>query len=144
MSLWFTIKITFLPIYFILSALITFLIYKEEKPFYTPIFVTKKSAKEGEKGEIVNIHNEFDEFSKNDKPNIFRLFIGVLTIFWVKFIVDISLVAFLSSKLYTINKEKNYKLNKEDVENLLNKTRFLTKIFLIVAGASVDFKRLPD
>ena len=87
MSLWFTIKLTFLFIYFILSALITFLIYKEEKPFYTPIFVTKKSANEGEKDEIVNIHNEFDEFSKKDKPiNIFRLFIGVLTIFWIKFI----------------------------------------------------------
>ena len=145
MSIWFTIKLIFFFIYLGLSALITYLIYKEETPFYTPIFVTKKSKKEGEKDETVNIHDEFDEFCKRDKPiKVFRLFLSVLTIFWLKFIIDISLAAFLGLNLYNFSKKKNFKLSKEEIDYILSKTRFLTKIFLKCAGAFVDFKRLPD
>ena len=80
MSLWLLLKLIFLFLYVGLSALITFLIYREETPFYTPIYVKKKSEKEGEKETTVNLHDEFDVYTKRDEPlNVIKLFIGMLT-----------------------------------------------------------------
>ena len=145
MGIWLLIKMIFLFLYIGLSAVITFIIYKEQDQYYKPIYVTKKSSKEGEKEETVNIHDEFDEFTKRDEPiNIFKLFVGALTVFWVKFIVDVCLLLYFNSKLMKINNAKNFKLSKEDIDNIIKNTNFLTKIFIYMAGLFVDFKRLPD
>ena len=66
MSLWLLIKLFLLFLYIGLSALITYLIYNEQKIFYKPSFVNKKSKKEGEAEESINIHDEFDEFAKRE------------------------------------------------------------------------------
>ena len=135
----------FLFLYIGLSALITFIIYNEQKDFYTPIYVTKKPSKEGEKEETVNIHDEFDEYTKRDEPvNFLRLFLGVLTIFWFKFLLDVGLIIYFNFKMMKINKAKNFKLTKEDIDYIIKKTKFLTKIFIYGAGIFVDYKRLPD
>ena len=145
MSIWFLIKMFFLFLYIGLSALITFIIYNEQKDFYTPIYVTKKPSKEGEKEETVNIHDEFDEYTKRDEPvNFLRLFLGVLTIFWFKFLLDVGLIIYFNFKMMKINKAKNFKLTKEDIDYIIKKTNFLTKIFIYGAGIFVDYKRLPD
>lgn len=144
MSFWLLLKLIFLFLYLFLSAIITFIIYKEETPYYTPLFVKKKSAKDSEKEETINIHDEFDVFTKRDKPiNIVRLFIGVLTIFWIKFILALIFAEVLAYKIFKRRKEKNL-LEKKDIDYILKTTNFLTKIFLLISGLLVDFKRLPD
>ena len=145
MSIWFLIKLFFLFLYLGLSALLTYVIYNEQNQFYKPIYVTKKSKKEGEKETTVNIHDEFDEYTKRDQPiNIIRLFISVLTLFWPKFIIDMSLSFYLSIHLFNFSNKKNFKLTNEDVEYIVNKTKFLTQFFLFFSGLIVDYKRLPD
>ena len=144
----FMLKMIFLSIYVGLSALITFFIYKEETPFYTPMYVTKKPKKEGELEEKVNIHDEFVEFAKTDKPiNVIKLFIGVLTLFWIRFIINVILTVALTIKINNRIKEKKAKkeeLGQEDIDYIINSAKYLTKWFLRVAGIIVDNKRLPD
>ena len=78
------------------------------------------------------------------KINVFRLFLGVLTVFWFKLIGEIGLIFYFNSIILKRNKEKNFKLSKEDIDFIIKKTTFLTKIFLYVSGIFVDFKRLPE
>jgi lysophosphatidylcholine acyltransferase/lyso-PAF acetyltransferase len=141
-------KLIFLSIYVGLSALITFFIHKELNPYYTPMYVTKKPKKEGELEEKVNIHDEFIEFAKTDKPiNVIKLFIGVLTLFWIRFIINVILTVVLTVKINNRIKEKKAKkeeLGQEDIDYIINSTKYLTKWFLRVAGIIVDNKRLPD
>ena len=145
MGLWFLIKMIFLFLYIILSVLITYIIYQDQSRYYKPLYVTKKGSKEGEKEETVNLHDEFDEYTKRDEPiNVFRLFLGVLTVFWFKLIGEIGLIFYFNSIILKRNKEKNFKLSKEDIDFIIKKTTFLTKIFLYVSGIYVDFKRLPE
>ena len=148
MSILLLLKLFFLFLYIGLSALITFVVYKEEKQFYEPIFVTKKSKKEGELEEKVNIHDEFDEFTKRDEPiNFITLFIGILTIFWFKVIIGLSLSYYHALDIYKIAKKKekeNSQLTKEESEYIITRTSFLTNIFLKISGIFVDYKRLPD
>jgi hypothetical protein len=107
MSILLLIKYFFLFLYISLSALITYVIYKEQKQYYEPIYVTKKSKKEGEKEETVNIHDEFDEFTKRDEPiNFITLFIGILTIFWIKVIFDLGLAFYHANNIFNISKKK--------------------------------------
>ena len=146
MSILLLIKYFFLFLYISLSVLITYVIYKEQKQYYEPIYVTKKSKKEGEKEETVNIHDEFDEFTKRDEPiNIIKLFIGILTIFWIKVIFDLGLAFYHANNIFNIaKKKKNSEYTKEESEYIINRTKYLTNIFLKIAGLFVDYKRLPD
>ena len=145
MSLWLLLKLIFLFLYVGVSALITFLIYREETPFYTPIYVKKKSEKEGEKETTVNLHDEFDVYTKRDEPlNVIKLFIGMLTIFWPKFIIAVILSYCFSVNIYNKSKKKNFKLSKEDIDSNVNGAKFWTKLFVKVCGGFVDFKRLPE
>lgn len=138
-------KMIFLSIYVGLSALITYYIYQEEKPYYTPMYVTKKPKKEGDLEEKVNIHDEFPEFNKIDKPmNFIKIFIGVLTLFWIRFIINVILTVILTIKIKNRYKEKNGKYDKEDIKYIIDSTKCLTKWFLRVSGMILDFKRLPD
>ena len=49
MSILTILKYIFICPYLLICALLTYYIYKEEKPFYTPIYVSKNPAKEDEK-----------------------------------------------------------------------------------------------
>ena len=145
MSLWLLIKLFFLFLYIGLSALITYLIYNEEKMYYNPLFVRKKSKKEGEAEETVSVHDEFDEFAKRDEPiNIIKLFIGILTLFWIRIILDLGIALFHANSLLNYSKKRNFVLKKEERDYIVSITNFRTKFFLFFAGLFVDFKRLPD
>ncbi len=145
MSFFFILKLSFLLIYLALCALITFLIYNEEKQFYDPIYVTKKPEKEGEVEEKVNLHDEFDVYAKRDKPvNVLLLFIGVLTLFWPRLITNLILTLVLTAKINKRYKEKNEKIEKEDIDYIINSTKYLTHWFRRIAGLFIEKKRLPD
>ena len=145
MVLWCIIKTLLIFLYIGLSVIVTYLIYNEERPFYKPLLVKKKTQKEGEKEETVNVHDEFDEYAKRDNPiNLFKLFFGVLTIFWIRFILEIILLFYLNFVLIRRNKQKQFKLEKEDIKYLIKMTNYLTRIFLLFSGTTVDYKRLPD
>ena len=145
MSLWLLIKLIFLFLYIGLSALLTYIIYKEQDQYYKPLYVTKKPKKEEELETSVNIHDEFDEYTKRDQPiNVLKLFIGILTVFWIKFLIDFFLALYLSIHLFNFSNKRNFKLTKEERDYIVNKTKFLTKFFLLFAGIFVDYKRLPD
>ena len=145
MSIWLLIKLFFLFLYIGLSALLTYFIYNQQKKYYVPLFVTKKSKKEGEKEETVNIHDEFDEFTRRDEPiNFITLFIGVLTLFWIKFLLEFLISYYHANDIYNLEKKKNFNLSKEEAEYIIKRTTFLTKFFIKFAGLFVDYKRLPD
>lgn len=142
MSLFLLILI-FLFIYLCLSIIMTYLIYKEEKPFYTPIYVSKKPEKEGEIEEIINLHDEFEEYRRRDKPvNIITLFLGVVFFGLIRLLIIIICATIITYKIM-IRKKKG-KLTKEDIQYIRNITKSLTSFFLKVSGVIVDKKRLPD
>ena len=142
MSLFLLILI-FLFIYLCLSIIMTYLIYKEEKPFYTPIYVSKKPEKEGEIEEIINLHDEFEEYRRRDKPvNIITLFLGVVFFGLIRLLIIIICATIITYKIM-IQKKKG-KLTKEDIQYIRNITKSLTSFFLKVSGIIVDKKRLPD
>ena len=143
MSILCIIKLLFLFIYISLCLLITYLVYKEQKPYYTPLYVTKKSSKEGEKETIINLHDEFEEYRRKDEPvNFFSLFLGVLLFGAIRLILNIICTLVITYKTLSIINKK--KLTKEDINNIRNHVKNITKLFLKFSGVIVDFKRLPD
>ena len=84
MFLWTLFKYIFLYPYILICALITYYIYKEEKPFYTPLQVVKKDENAGDsvEAEKVDLHAEFPCYRKLDKPltgfEIIKLFLGIV------------------------------------------------------------------
>ena len=145
MSIWVLLKLFFLFIYVAISVLLTYLVYTEEVQYYKPLYVTKKPQKEGEIEEKVNLHEEFEEFRRKDKPvNFLTLFIGVFIFGVIRFFISIICCAIVSYKVNKRLKEKNFKLTKEDIDYIRNTTKFYTSIFLKISGIIINKKRLPD
>lgn len=145
MTILFLFKFLFLFVYIGISAIITYLIYKEENQYYTPLYVTRKSQKEGEKDETINLHDEFEEYRKKDSPiNIIKLFLGVLIFGTIRLFINIIFALIITFRAISRQKQKNFKLNKEDIDYIRNGTKTLTKIFLKLSGIIIDKKRLPD
>ena len=150
MSIWALIKYLFICPHLIICALITFYIYREEKPFYTPIYVSKKSEKEGEKEQKVNIHDEFPCFAKKDKPcNIIKLYLGVVFLGLFRVIINL----FLAWRInVNVNKHlksknvdgKNKKIDNDDIKYIVETTKRQTSLYLKLAGMILEKKRLPD
>ena len=131
MTILFLFKFLFLFVYIGISAIITYLIYKEENQYYTPLYVTRKSQKEGEKDETINLHDEFEEYRKKDSPiNIIKLFLGVLIFGTIRLFINIIFALIITFRAISRQKQKNFKLNKEDIDYIRNGTKTLTKIFL--------------
>ena len=145
MSIWLLLKLFFLFIYLAISVLLTYLVYTEEVQYYKPLYVTKKPQKEVEIEEKVNLHEEFEEFRRKDKPvNFLTLFIGVFIFGVIRFFISIICCAIVSYKVNKRLKEKNFKLTKEDIDYIRNTTKFYTNIFLKISGIIINKKRLPD
>jgi lysophosphatidylcholine acyltransferase/lyso-PAF acetyltransferase len=143
MSFWLLIKIFFLVFYVGICAIITYIVYKEQNQYYTPLYVTKKPSKEGEKEIKINLHDEFEEYNKRDQPiNLFRLFIGVLFFGAIKLFLNIICALIITYK--ATKRVKDKKINQEDIDFIRNTTEFFTKIFLKISGVFVNKKRLPD
>ena len=148
MSLWFMIKLSFLIIYSSVCAYLSSIMYRNEKKYYAPIYVKKKTGKGKDDETIVYLHDEFDEFTRRDTPVSFlQLFCGTFTMFFIKIISSFCLALRLSWILNKKIKEKEAKkeqLTKEDIKSIIEKTKFYTTYFLRFSGIFFKKRRLPD
>ena len=148
MSFWFFFKLGFVIIYIAICGWITYFIYKGEKQFYEPIYVTKKTGEGKNDVKTVNLHDEFDEFSRKDTPvAIWRLFFGALSITLFKLIISMSIAVYHSINLFRQLKKKEKKkekLTKEEIKQNIESTKRCTKLFLRFSGIFSYKSRLPD
>ena len=148
MSIWYFIKLSFLIIYTSISAWIANTIYKNEKNYYEPIYVLKKTGKGKDDEKRVYLHDEFDEFTRRDTPVSFiKLFFGAMTLFFFKFITAMSFAVSLSIKLTSLYKKKEQKkeeLTKEDLEKIKESTKWHASLFLRFSGIFYKKTRLSD
>ena len=148
MSLWYFIKLSFLIIYTSICAYLSYLMYKYEKDYYEPIYVLKKTGEGKDDEKRVYLHDEFDEFTRRDKPvSYIKLFIGTFTLFFFKifssFYWAISLSIKLSKQLK--QKEKNKEpLTNEEIKENIEKTKKNATNFLRFSGIFFKKRRLPD
>jgi len=154
MFLWTILKYILLIPYLLLCAFLTYYIYKEEKPFYTPIYVSKHKDDKGEsvEAEVVNIHNEFPCFAKLDKPlNVIKLFFGLVFLGLPRIMINLFLAWRISISNFKIlkgetsdDKNKNKKVTNEDINNIVETTKKMTTLYLKLAGLMYEKKHLPD
>ena len=134
------LKILFISIYIILSAIVTYLIYDNESCYYKKMLYPKQSNP----SEKVDIHKEFETFARKDKPiNIIKLFIGVLLFFWVKILIAI----FTTACLMTILLFKLKKLKTPGIISLSERPsfqsqiNFWTSLYLFGSGYLINFQK---
>jgi lysophosphatidylcholine acyltransferase/lyso-PAF acetyltransferase len=153
MSILSIIKYIFICPYLLICALLTYYIYKEEKSFYTPIYVSKNPEKEDKKEDKekkVNIHDEFPCFRKIDKPdNIIRLFLGITFLGLFRVIINLFLAWRIRANIQNYLKSKNIdgkniKINNEDIKQMIEITKRLTSLYLKFAGLIYKKQRFPD
>ena len=148
MSLWFLIKLSFFILYTSICAFLASIMYNDEKKYYIPIYVKKKTGENKDDETIVNIHDEFDEFTRRDSPVSFiQLFCGTFTLFFIKIISAFIFAINLSRKLYKLLKEKEAKkepYTKEEIKSIIESTKFHTTYFLRCSGIFFKKKRLPE
>ena len=76
MPIWYFLKLSFLILYTSICAYLAHIMYKYEKDYYEPIYVLKKTGKGKDDEKRVYLHDEFDEFTRRDKPvSYLKLFI---------------------------------------------------------------------
>ena len=148
MSPWYFFKLGFLLIYTSICTGIAYFIYKGEKKYYEPIYVTKKTGEGKDDEKTVNLHDEFDEFARKDTPVSFgRLLFGALTITLFKLITSMSIAYSLSLKLFGRLKkkeEKKEKFTKEEIQQNVETTKTHTTYFLRFSGIFPIKRRLED
>ena len=153
MSILSIIKYIFICPYLLICALLSYQIYKEEKDFYTPIYVSKNPENEDKKEDKekkVNIHDEFPCFRKIDKPdNIIRLFLGITFLGLFRVIINLFLAWRISANIKNYLKSKNIdgknkKINNEDIKQMIEITKRLTSLYLKFAGLIYKKQRFPD
>lgn len=143
-SFWFCFKLTFILFYFSISALVAYLIYKEEIKYYKPIYIDSKKIGKSISENQVNLHDEFDEFARRDKKvNFFYLFLGILSMFWFKFI-GVVICSFILQVIIKGKIKGNKKLSEKDVKYIKDKVSFFMSIILRLSGIICKNERLPD
>ena len=96
--------------YILLCAFITYYIYKEEKPFYTPVYVSKNEENKDHttKDKKINIHDEFPCFSKLDRPlNVIKLFLGLVFLGIPRLLINLFLAWRIKVNIIKYLKSKN-------------------------------------
>ena len=148
MTIWYFLKLSFLILYTSICAYLAHIMYKYEKDYYEPIFVMKKIGKGKDDEKRVYLHDEFDEFTRRDKPvSYLKLFFGTFTLFFFKlfssFFWAINLSLKLSKNLKKKEKNKENFTDKEIKENIEN-TKYNATNFLRFSGIFFKKRRLPD
>ena len=153
MFLWVLFKYIFLYPYILICGLITYYIYNEEKPFYTPIEVIKKDEDAGEtlEAEKVNLHDEFSCFRKLDKPldafSTIKLFFGLFFLGFPRLIINLYLARKVTKEITKYLESKNSEgkpTSKEDIDVMVGIVTKITTLHLKFAGLFYEKKRLPD
>lgn len=134
-----SIFLIFFVIYIILSLLVTWIIYSSLKIYYEDIIVFRKKTKEN-----INLHKEFETYARKDsKINIFTLFLGVITLFWIRFIIFLLFTNLCNFILY-------YKLQHTEKPNFINNKErpifkkiinTLTKYYVYLSGIIINYHR---
>ena len=110
MTFWYFFKLAFLIIYSSLCAAIAYYIYKEEKKYYEPIYVLKKTGDKKDEEKMVYLHDEFDELAKKDDPVSYpKLLFCLFIMVFVKLIIAMSFAYSLSLKLFKNSKKTRNK-----------------------------------
>ena len=142
------IKLIFLIIYTSVCALLSYIMYKNEKDYYEPIYVMKKTGPGKDDEKKVYLHDEFDEFTRRDAPVSFiKLFIGTFTLFFFKIISSMFFAATLARKLSKKIKEKEEKkepFTKEEINEMIEATKRHAQNYLRFSGIFYKKLRLPD
>ena len=135
MSLWYFIKLFFLIIYTSLCAFLSYLMYKYEKDYYEPIYVMKKTGKGKDDEKRVYLHDEFDEFTRRDKPvSYIKLFLGTFTLFFFKLFSSFYWAVDLSIKLSKQLRQKEEKkehFTNEEIRANIELTKKMQQIFYV-------------
>ena len=122
--------------------------YKNEKDYYEPIYVMKKTGPGKDDEKKVYLHDEFDEFTRRDTPVSFiKLFIGTFTLFFFKLICSMYFAATLARKLFKKKKEKEEKkepFTKEEINEMIEATKRHATNYLRFSGIFYKKLRLPD
>ena len=148
MSLWYFLKLSFLIIYTSLCLFLSYLMYKYEKDYYEPIYVLKKTGEGKDDEKRVYLHDEFDEFTRRDKPVSFiKLFLGTFTLFFFKLFSSFYWAIDLSIKLSKQLRQKEEKkepFTNEEIKANIELTKKNATNFLRFSGIFFKKKRLPD
>ena len=80
----------FLIIYTLLSFIVAYFIYSNQKQFYTELMITKKDLPTP-----INIHKEFECFSRKDTMSFPWLFVGTFFLFLIRFPIAVILASTL-------------------------------------------------
>ena len=148
MSIWYFIKLSFLILYTSLCAYLSYLMYKYEKDYYEPIYVMKKTGEGKDDEKRIYLHDEFDEFTRRDKPvSYIKLFIGTFFLFFFKLFSSFYFAISLSWKLYNQlkrKKEKKEPFTKEEINENIEKIKNHASNFLRCSGIFFQKRRLPD
>ena len=148
LAFWYYFKLGFLLTYFSICAGIAYIIYKEQKNYYEPMYVMKKTGEGKDDETTVSIHDEFDEFARRDTPVSFlKLYFGILTIALFKFILAVYFAITLSFKLSNQLKqkeEKKEKFTKEEIKSKIETVKYHTSNFLRYSGIFHFKVRLPE
>ena len=148
MAIWNIIKLVFLILYTSVCAFLSYIMYKNEKDYYEPIYVMKKTGPGKDDEKKVYLHDEFDEFTRRDTPVSFiKLFIGTFTLFFFKLICSMYFAATLARKLFKKKKEKEEKkepFTKEEINEMIEATKRHATNYLRFSGIFYKKLRLPD
>ena len=136
--------------YILLCAFITYYIYKEEKPFYTPVYVSKNEENKDHtiKDKKINIHDEFPCFSKLDRPlNVIKLFLGLVFLGIPRLLINLFLAWRIKVNIIKYLKSKNSEgkiIDKDDANKVVEITKEITSLYLKLAGLIYEKKHFPD
>ena len=134
---WFVFTI----IYTSLSLGVAYLIHTEQKKYYKPLILTRPSD-----NKQINIHDEFPDFARHDKPQSFlSLFLGILLFFWIRFISLVlgSILIIISLSIRARFLKTKDIITKSEQPSFKFWISIWTKIHLLIAGIIVKDSR-PD
>ena len=134
---WFVFAI----VYTSLSLGVTYLIHTEQKKYYKDLLLTRPSD-----NKQINIHDEFPDFARHDKPQSFTsLFIGILIFFWIRFISLVlgSILIVISVMIRSRFVKTKGVITKEEQPSFKFWVSIWTKMHLLVAGVIIKDSR-PD
>lgn len=142
-------SIFFLVPYVLLNLFLSFKIYNFQKKFYESN-ITKINPNNGTnvskdiEYENINIHDNYPEFRRYDELSFYRIFIGMLFLFWIRFsiIICLNFIMFISVKVLFWN--ENSKITPMQMKLLKILNKFIMGCAFLVSGIFIDENKLID
>ena len=118
--------ISILIIYFGLDFIFLNILYLKMRPYYLPL-----TYKDKETGKIVDVHKLYEPFQSKDKFSYWKLILGGLIFFPIKFSIDIGIIiaCMIHLKIFSIF-NKNQDTDPVQFAKLSKIMKFYNKLFL--------------